>query len=87
MGCHPTEPEKSLLSGTPAISFYCDDIHKTVAELRAKGVEFTDSVTDAGYGFVTHFRVPGDFEIQIYQPQYQRQARSGLRVHPLFPSL
>ena len=77
LGCHPTEPEKDVPSGTPAISFYCDDIAKTVAELNAKGVEFTDGIAVAGYGLVTHFRVPGDFEIQLYQPRYQRNAHSG----------
>lgn len=72
LGCHPLEPDKDLPSGTPAISFYCDDIHNTVAELRSKGVEFTNGVVDQGYGFVTHFRAPGDFEIQLYQPRYQK---------------
>jgi catechol 2,3-dioxygenase-like lactoylglutathione lyase family enzyme len=77
LGCHPLESEKDVASGTPAISFYCDDIHKTVAELRSKGVEFTDGVADQGYGFVTHFRAPGDFEIQLYQPRYQKNPSAG----------
>jgi catechol 2,3-dioxygenase-like lactoylglutathione lyase family enzyme len=72
LGCHPLEPEKNLPSGTPAISFYCDDIQKTVAHLRAKGVEFTGGIVDQGYGYVTHFRAPGDFDIQLYQPRYQK---------------
>jgi hypothetical protein len=76
MGCHPLEPEKPFASGTAAISFYCDDIQKTMTELQAKGVEFTDGITDAGYGLATHFRVPGDFEIQLYQPRYQKNAHS-----------
>src|SRR5258707_15480648 len=41
MGCHPADPA-SAPSGTHNISFYCDDIKKTVAELRKRGVEFTD---------------------------------------------
>jgi catechol 2,3-dioxygenase-like lactoylglutathione lyase family enzyme len=72
MGCHPADPEHGAPSGTPDISFYCDDIHKTIAELRARGVEFTGDVQNHGYGLVTHFRVPGDFEIQLYQPLYQK---------------
>ena len=72
MGVHPTEPgEKDAPpSGTPDISFYCDDIRATVAELQAKGVEFTHPVEDHGYGLVTHFRAPGGFELQLYQPLY-----------------
>jgi catechol 2,3-dioxygenase-like lactoylglutathione lyase family enzyme len=74
MGCHPAEKDggQSVPSGTPDISFYCDDIHKTVAELKAKGVEFTEDVADHGYGLVTHFKMPGDFEVQLYQPRYKR---------------
>lgn len=71
MGCHPIEADGPP-SGTANISFYCDDIHKTVAELQKRGVEFTDTVIDAGYGFVTHFRAPGSFDIQLYQPRYAK---------------
>jgi catechol 2,3-dioxygenase-like lactoylglutathione lyase family enzyme len=70
MGCHPAETEAP--SGTHHISFYCDDIEKTVAELKRRGVEFTDSIKDAGYGLITHFRMPGDFQVQLYQPRYSR---------------
>lgn len=71
MGCHPTE-ETGPPSGTPHISFYCDDIHQTVAELKGRGVEFTEGITDAGYGWITHFRMPGDFAVQLYQPKYRK---------------
>jgi catechol 2,3-dioxygenase-like lactoylglutathione lyase family enzyme len=71
MGCHPTEVEGPP-SGTADISFYCDDIQKTVAELRSRGVEFTDTVADQGYGLVTHFKMPGDFQVQLYQPKYAK---------------
>ena len=72
MGCHPADPEEGGVSGTHNISFYCDDIKKTVAELKAKGVEFTGPVEDHGYGLVTHFKVPGGFALQLYQPRYSK---------------
>jgi len=72
LGCHPAEAADGQTSGTPHVSFYCDDIEKTVAELKSRGVEFTEAVHDAGYGFVTHFNVPGDFQVQLYQPKYQK---------------
>ena len=73
LGCHPTEEEdKSVPSGTPFLSFYCDDIQQTVSELREKGVEFVGVVQDYGYGFSINFKAPGDFEIQLYQPKYTR---------------
>lgn len=73
MGCHPTDKDGPP-SGTHYISFYCDDIEKTVADLRRRGVEFVDEITDVGYGRAIHFRVPGDFTLQLYQPAYHRQA-------------
>src|ERR1043165_8207188 len=32
MGVHSVDAEDGAPSGTPHISFYCDDVHKTVAE-------------------------------------------------------
>lgn len=74
LGCHPAGPEEGETSGTPSISFYCDDIQKTVAELKGGGVDFVHDVEDRGYGFVTHFRAPGDFVMQLYQPKYAKGA-------------
>jgi hypothetical protein len=71
LGVHPTDGE-DVPSGTADVSFYCDDIEKTVAELRARGVEFTQGVQDHGYGLVTYFKVPGDFQVQLYQPKYTK---------------
>jgi catechol 2,3-dioxygenase-like lactoylglutathione lyase family enzyme len=73
MGCHPAEPSKGAHSGTHDISFYCDDINKTVAELKSKGVEFTDPVADHGYGLVTCFKMPGIPKVQLYQPRYKKK--------------
>jgi len=74
LGCHPADPNEGAPSGTADISFYCDDIEKTVAELKGRGVEFAGPVEDHGYGLVTHFKVPGGFEIQLYQPRYTKRA-------------
>jgi predicted enzyme related to lactoylglutathione lyase len=71
LGVHPTEgPEPK--SGTADISFYCDDIHASVREMKARGVQFTMEVQDHGYGLVTHFKVPGGFDVQLYQPKYRK---------------
>ncbi len=70
LGVHPADGDDGAPSGTPSVSFYCDDIAKTVEELTARGVEFTGPIEDHGYGFVTFFRAPGDFAIQLYQPKY-----------------
>ena len=72
MGCHPADGEDGKPSGTHNISFYCDDIEQTVAELKQRGVEFTDEIVDAGFGLVTHFKMPGDVEVQLYEPRYEK---------------
>jgi predicted enzyme related to lactoylglutathione lyase len=71
LGVHPTEGAEPK-SGTADISFYCDDIHASVREMKARGVEFTMEVADHGYGLVTHFKVPGGFDVQLYQPKYRK---------------
>ena len=72
MGVHPAEVpgQDSAPSGTAHISFYCDDIKMTVADLKVKGVQFTRDIEDQGWGWVTQFKVPGDFEVMLYQPKY-----------------
>jgi len=72
MGCHPANEAEGAPSGTHDISFYCDDIYKTVDELKAKGVTFKDEIEDHGYGYVTNFYMPGDFHVQLYQPKYKK---------------
>lgn len=71
MGCHPAEGAGGSPSGTHFISFYCDDVETTVAELKERGVEFVDDISETGYGRATHFRAPGGFEIELYQPNYR----------------
>jgi catechol 2,3-dioxygenase-like lactoylglutathione lyase family enzyme len=77
MGCHPAgEPPQGAPSGTHHISFYCDDIQDTVAKLQERGVEFAGAIENHGYGLVTHFKMPGNFDVQLYQPLYQKTKRT-----------
>ena len=72
MGVHPTGGPGDPPNGTQDISFYCDDIETTAAELRSRGVEVVGAIEDHGYGLVTHFRMPGDLRAQLYQPRYAK---------------
>lgn len=74
-GFHPAEDRDGARTGTPHISFYCDNIETTMAALRERGVEFTGPVEDHGYGLVTFFKAPGDFAIQLYEPRYAKNPR------------
>jgi len=71
MGCHPEDTEQDCPSGTPYISFICDDIEKTMKELKSKGVEFTSEIIDKGWGMATRFKMPGNFEVELYEPKYK----------------
>jgi len=73
MGVHPSdENQPHARAGTHDVSFYCDDIGMTVAELKDRGVEFIDEVQDAGFGLTAHFKMPGDVKVLIYQPHYRK---------------
>jgi hypothetical protein len=67
VGVHPAEDGNQ---GTHAISFICDDINKTIAELRAKGVDVDAEPADHGYGIVTMIHLPGGCDVQLYQPRH-----------------
>ncbi len=71
MGVHPTDNASSP-PGTHAISFYCDDIEATVAELKQRDVEFTAEIEDYGFGLVTYLKMPGEVVVQLYQPHYSK---------------
>ena len=73
MGCHPADG-KDLSSGRHQIAFYCDNIYQTVSELKSRGVEFDDEITDTGWGLSTYFTMPGHVRVQLYEPRYEKQA-------------
>ncbi|CAM4105666.1 hypothetical protein NOGI109294_25180 [Nocardiopsis gilva] len=64
---HPTESLESH-----EFYFMCDDVEATMRELTAKGVDFTQPITDAGWGRLTRFRLPGGGEIGMYEPRHER---------------
>jgi len=74
IGVHPIDEKGQPPSGTHDVSFYCDDIHGTVAELRGRGIRFDRDIEDHGYGFVTYFTMPGGVSVQLYEPKYRKRA-------------
>ena len=78
MGVHPSDETggHGQPAGTHDVSFYCDDVHETVAELKAKGVVFLRDVEDQGFGLTTRFEMPGGVTAQLYQPHYTKGAGS-----------
>src|SRR5256714_14243675 len=66
LAAHPTEGE----IGRHELYLMCDDVHATVEELKAKGVEFTREVSDKGFGLLTAMKVPGGGELGLYEPRH-----------------
>src|SRR5262245_34174581 len=62
---HPDEK-----GGRHELYLMCDDINATVAELKAKGVQFTSDITNKGWGLLTSLKVPHGGEIGLYQPRH-----------------
>jgi glyoxalase/bleomycin resistance protein/dioxygenase superfamily protein len=85
IGVHPTDASGQPSSGTHDVSFYCDDIEGTVADLKARGVRFDQAVEDHGYGFVTYFTMPGDVSVQLYEPKYGKRTSSPKAAKPARP--
>jgi predicted enzyme related to lactoylglutathione lyase len=48
----------------------CDSIDATLAELREKGVEVVQGVTDQGWGLLATIRLPDGSEFPIYEPRH-----------------
>jgi uncharacterized glyoxalase superfamily protein PhnB len=70
----PTEIAVHPTDGLESQELYlmCDDVDTTVTDLTAKGVEFTQPVTDARWGRLTRFRLPGGVEVGLYEPRHER---------------
>ena len=52
--------------------FMCDDVEATMRDLRAKGVEFTQDISEERWGRLTRFRLPGGGEVGMYEPRHPR---------------
>jgi catechol 2,3-dioxygenase-like lactoylglutathione lyase family enzyme len=64
LGVHPAEGTQHQLT------FMCDDIEATVADLRARGIEFQGGPQDAGFGIQAIMVLPGGVEVMLYEPRH-----------------
>jgi len=68
LGIHPAGDASP--DGHHELYLTCDNVEGTVAQLKAKGVEFTTGIEEAGFGLITRMRVPGAGEVGLYQPRH-----------------
>jgi catechol 2,3-dioxygenase-like lactoylglutathione lyase family enzyme len=67
LGVHPDD---GGAGGRHELSFMCDDIEATVAELRGKGLEVSDELQQTSWGVSTTVTLPGGVEMALYQPRH-----------------
>ena len=65
LAMHPDET-----GGRHELYLMCDDVHATVEELKAQGVEIVREVTDEGFGLASAIRLPGGGELGLYEPRH-----------------
>jgi predicted enzyme related to lactoylglutathione lyase len=68
LGIHPSG--ETSPGGHHEVFLMCDDIEKTVDELKTRGVEFSSPISDAGFGRMTSFKIPGGAELSLYEPRH-----------------
>jgi hypothetical protein len=70
LGVHPPEGPTWESGVRHQLSFMCDDIHATVRDLRAKGVDVRGEPSDEGYGITVMLALPGGVEVMLYEPRH-----------------
>lgn len=65
LAAHPADG-----GGHHELYLMCDDVRKTVEELKARGVEFTGEITGESFGLMTALRLPGGSELSLYEPRH-----------------
>ena len=71
LGVHPAEGSADNSDIRHEVSLMCDDIHATVADLRAKGIRIDGEPVDAGYGISVTMTLPGEVKVQLYEPRHE----------------
>ena len=75
LGVHPTHSEwegKTYESPRQhTVSFMCDDIEATRADIESRGATFSSPVLEESFGLMTMLDVPGADPILLYQPTHE----------------
>jgi hypothetical protein len=70
LGVHPAEGPTYESGVRHQVTFMCDDIRATIAELRTKGVRIDGEPEDEDYGITVTMTLPGGVEVMLYEPRH-----------------
>ena len=70
LGVHPAEGPTYDSGVRHQVTFMCDNIQATVAELRSKGVQIDGEPKQESYGVVTTMTLPGNLKVMLYEPRH-----------------
>ena len=70
LGVHPAEGPTYESGTRHQVTFMCDDIKATVADLRARGVQIDGEPKDEGWGITVMMTLPGNAKVMLYQPRH-----------------
>jgi hypothetical protein len=79
LGVHPAEGPTYDSGVRHQITLMCDDIRKTIAELRSKGIPVEGEPEDEGYGITVMLSLPGDCKVMLYEPRHPTAIGLGTR--------
>jgi glyoxalase/bleomycin resistance protein/dioxygenase superfamily protein len=70
LGVHPAEGPTYESGVRHQVTFMCDDIRATIAELRAKGVQIDGEPADESFGITVMMTLPGGVKVMLYEPRH-----------------
>ena len=65
VGIHPADAPSHELT------FMCDDLEATIADLKGKGIEFGGDPEPSSFGVTTTMILPGDVHVMLYEPRHK----------------
>jgi hypothetical protein len=70
LGVHPAEGPTYASGVRHQLSLMCDNIDRTIRDLKAKGVTVVGEPVDEGYGITVDLALPGGVTVMLYEPRH-----------------
>jgi predicted enzyme related to lactoylglutathione lyase len=87
LGVHPAEGPTYESGMRHQITFMCDDITRTIQDLRAKGVQISGEPEDEGWGITVMLGLPGGVQVMLYEPRHPVATGSHARQPRVGPGI